>query len=45
MARVYTSGGTTADDVIHNAYGLFTGGLGFHLGLRFSPVPLLTLRC
>jgi len=34
MARVYTAGGVTADDVIHNAYGygLFTGGLGFHLG-------------
>jgi phenylacetate-CoA ligase len=36
MARVYTSCGTTADDMIHNAYGygLFTGGLGFHLGAR-----------
>jgi phenylacetate-CoA ligase len=34
MARVYTAGGTTADDIIHNAYGygLFTGGLGFHIG-------------
>jgi phenylacetate-CoA ligase len=34
MARVYTSGGATADDIIHNAYGygLFTGGLGFHVG-------------
>lgn len=34
MARVYTAAGTTADDVIHNAYGygLFTGGLGFHIG-------------
>jgi phenylacetate-CoA ligase len=34
MARVYASGGTTADDIIHNAYGygLFTGGLGFHIG-------------
>lgn len=34
MARVYTSGGATADDMIHNAYGygLFTGGLGFHIG-------------
>jgi phenylacetate-CoA ligase len=34
MARVYTAGGTTADDIIHNGYGygLFTGGLGFHLG-------------
>ncbi|HID87927.1 MAG TPA: phenylacetate--CoA ligase [Anaerolineae bacterium] len=34
MARVYTAGGVTADDVIHNAYGygLFTGGLGFHIG-------------
>jgi len=34
MARVYTAGGATADDIIHNAYGygLFTGGLGFHVG-------------
>jgi phenylacetate-CoA ligase len=34
MARVYTAGGVTANDVIHNAYGygLFTGGLGFHIG-------------
>ena len=36
MARVYTAGRTTAHDVIHNAYGygLFTGGLGFHLGAQ-----------
>jgi len=34
MARVYVAGGTTSDDIIHNAYGygLFTGGLGFHIG-------------
>ncbi len=34
MARVYTAAGVTAKDVVHNAYGygLFTGGLGFHLG-------------
>jgi phenylacetate-CoA ligase len=34
MARVYTAGGTKKGDIIHNAYGygLFTGGLGFHLG-------------
>jgi phenylacetate-CoA ligase len=34
MARVYTAGGATAGDMIHNAYGygLFTGGLGFHIG-------------
>ncbi|MFN2129935.1 MAG: phenylacetate--CoA ligase family protein [Anaerolineae bacterium] len=34
MARVYTAGGATADDMVHNAYGygLFTGGLGFHVG-------------
>jgi phenylacetate-CoA ligase len=34
MARVYVAGGTTADDIIQNAYGygLFTGGLGFHAG-------------
>jgi phenylacetate-CoA ligase len=34
MARVYTMAGVTRRDVVHNAlgYGLFTGGLGFHLG-------------
>jgi len=34
MARVYTAAGVTSQDVVHNAYGygLFTGGLGFHLG-------------
>jgi phenylacetate-CoA ligase len=34
MARVYAAGGTKKGDVVHNAYGygLFTGGLGFHLG-------------
>jgi phenylacetate-CoA ligase len=34
MARVYTSGGATGEDMVHNAYGygLFTGGLGFHVG-------------
>lgn len=34
MARVYTAAGVTRQDIIHNAYGygLFTGGLGFHLG-------------
>lgn len=34
MARVYTAAGVTSKDVVHNAYGygLFTGGLGFHLG-------------
>ncbi len=34
MARVYTAAGATAKDVVHNGYGygLFTGGLGFHLG-------------
>ena len=36
MARAVTSGGVTAKDVVHNAfgYGLFTGGLGFHIGLQ-----------
>jgi phenylacetate-CoA ligase len=35
MARVCTAAGTTADDIVQNAYGygLFTGGLGFHLGV------------
>jgi phenylacetate-CoA ligase len=34
MARTVTSAGVTDKDVVHNAfgYGLFTGGLGFHLG-------------
>jgi phenylacetate-CoA ligase len=34
MARVYTASGATSDDIVHNAYGygLFTGGLGFHIG-------------
>jgi phenylacetate-CoA ligase len=34
MARTYTLAGVTKKDVVHNAYGygLFTGGLGFHLG-------------
>lgn len=34
MARVYTACGVTSDDIVHNAYGygLFTGGLGFHIG-------------
>lgn len=34
MARVYRAAGVTEDDVVQNAYGygLFTGGLGFHLG-------------
>ncbi len=34
MARVYTAACATSRDVVHNSYGygLFTGGLGFHLG-------------
>jgi phenylacetate-CoA ligase len=34
MARTVTSAGVTGRDIVHNAYGygLFTGGLGFHLG-------------
>ncbi len=34
MARTVTAAGMTSKDVVHNAYGygLFTGGLGFHLG-------------
>ncbi len=34
MARVYTAAGATANDIVHNAYGygLFTGGMGFHIG-------------
>ena len=36
MARTVTAAGVTSDDIAHNAYGygLFTGGLGFHLGLE-----------
>lgn len=36
MARTVTSAGITRHDVVHNAYGygLFTGGLGFHYGIR-----------
>jgi phenylacetate-CoA ligase len=36
MARTVTSCGVTDVDVAHNAYGygLFTGGLGFHLGFE-----------
>ncbi|MBE0491089.1 MAG: phenylacetate--CoA ligase [Sulfurospirillum sp.] len=32
MGRVFTMGGLTSKDLLHNAtgYGLFTGGLGFH---------------
>lgn len=34
MARTVSCAGVTSEDVVHNAYGygLFTGGLGFHLG-------------
>jgi phenylacetate-CoA ligase len=34
MARTVVAGGVTTDDVVHNGYGygLFTGGLGFHIG-------------
>jgi phenylacetate-CoA ligase len=34
MARTVSSAGVTSQDVVHNAYGygLFTGGLGFHIG-------------
>lgn len=36
MARTVTAAGVTSKDVAHNAYGygLFTGGLGFHLGFE-----------
>ncbi len=45
MARVYTAAGVTHQDTIHNAYGygLFTGGLGFHLGgerIKAAVVPV-----
>lgn len=36
MARCLSLSGTTAEDIVHNAYGygLFTGGLGIHYGAR-----------
>jgi phenylacetate-CoA ligase len=36
MARTVAAAGVTHEDVVHNAYGygLFTGGLGFHLGAQ-----------
>jgi len=36
MARTLSMGGVTADDIVQNAYGygLFTGGLGAHYGIR-----------
>lgn len=36
MARALTSAGIGQDDVVHNShgYGLFTGGLGLHLGAQ-----------
>ncbi|NCO66202.1 MAG: phenylacetate--CoA ligase [Candidatus Aquicultor secundus] len=45
MARTLSAAGTTADDVVHNAYGygLFTGGLGIHYGaerIGASVVPI-----
>ncbi|MCD6111431.1 MAG: phenylacetate--CoA ligase [Thermoplasmata archaeon] len=34
MARSYSAAGVTREDIVQNAYGygLFTGGLGFHMG-------------
>lgn len=45
MARTLASAGTTANDIVHNAYGygLFTGGLGIHYGaerLGASVIPI-----
>ena len=36
MARTLSMGGTSRNDIVHNAfgYGLFTGGLGVHYGAR-----------
>jgi phenylacetate-CoA ligase len=36
MARALAAGGVTADDMFQNfyGYGLFTGGLGFHVGVE-----------
>jgi phenylacetate-CoA ligase len=37
MARTFAAGGVTADDIFQNfyGYGLFTGGLGAHIGAEF----------
>jgi phenylacetate-CoA ligase len=45
MVRTLMAGGVTRRDVVHNAYGygLFTGGLGFHMGaerLGAAVIPL-----
>ncbi len=45
MARSLAAGGTTSNDILHNAYGygLFTGGLGVHYGaekLGASVIPV-----
>jgi phenylacetate-CoA ligase len=47
MARTLSAAGITADDVVHNShgYGLFTGGLGFHMGIEeigATAVPVAT---
>ena len=47
MARTFTLAGVTAGDVIQNAfgYGLFTGGLGFHMGaeaIKATLIPIAT---
>ncbi|MBN1538861.1 MAG: phenylacetate--CoA ligase [Candidatus Thermoplasmatota archaeon] len=47
MARCYSCAGVTPDDIVQNAYGygLFTGGLGFHMGaerLRTLVIPTAT---
>jgi phenylacetate-CoA ligase len=47
MGRVFTMGGLTCKDLLHNAtgYGLFTGGLGFHSAaerMRIAVIPSST---
>ena len=47
MARTLSAAGITADGVVHNShgYGLFTGGLGFHMGVEeigATAVPVAT---
>lgn len=47
MGRVFTMGGLTSKDILHNAtgYGLFTGGLGFHAAaerMKIAVIPSST---
>lgn len=45
MARTFAAGGVTADDVFQNfyGYGLFTGGLGAHIGAEVIGATLIPI--